>query len=120
MEENLANAPLYGANASDRVPSVSDPDGDTITYAISGSEKFIIDAASGNVQLATGVLLDFEQESTYQITVTLSGPAGLTNSKSFPVNVVDVNDPPGTYEYSCMPAISFYILQFCGFDYCAD
>ena len=95
VKENLFNAPLYGFNETDRVPPVTDHDGDVITYAISGSEKFEINSTTGNIKLVDGITLNYEQESSYQITVIVSDSDGLSDSMSFSVEVIDMNDAPG-------------------------
>ena len=109
MKEHLTGAPLYGITESVRVPPVTDPDGDVITYAISGSEKFEIDAVTGHIKLVDGITLNYEQESSYQITLTVSDPAELSNSKSFSVIVIDMNEAPGNDAYRIGFRIGFKI-----------
>ncbi len=52
--------------------SATDADGDTLTYTLGGTdvESFLIDSATG--QLSTLAPLDFEEKSTYLVTISVS------------------------------------------------
>jgi len=68
--------------------SVTDPEGDTITYSISGSEI--------NINSSSGVLTfvsapDYETKSTYTATVTASDGA-LSSTKDISVTIIDGGD----------------------------
>ena len=57
--------------------TASDNDGDALTYTVTGSAAFVIDAASGQLRVADGATLDYEAAASYTVTVGVSdGRAG--------------------------------------------
>ena len=83
--------------------TATDPDGDTLTYSLDGTDKdfFSIDRSSG--QLKTGTELDFESGKTsYRVTVSVSdgkdasGNTDTTTDATVTVTiaVTDENEPP--------------------------
>ncbi len=75
--------------------TAADPDaGDTLTYTLGGTDQahFAIDSASG--QLQTKEALDYEDQSSYSVTVTATDGGGLTASIAVTIEVTDVNEPP--------------------------
>ena len=89
VDENTAAGVAFG----DAV-TATDPDGDTLTYSLSGSDasSFAIDENTG--RLKTKSALDYEGENTRQVTVTASD-GSLTDSVVVDVSVNDVGEPPG-------------------------
>ena len=81
----------------------SDPDGDTLTYAISGADEFAIDAATGQISVAQGANLDYESVTSYTVTVSVSdgvdangnADPAVDASTKVTINVTDVDEPPG-------------------------
>ena len=69
--------------------SATDPYNDPLTYTLSGADasSFAIDATTG--QLRTSVLLDYETQSTYTVTVNVTDGT-LTSSITVTINVTDV------------------------------
>ena len=57
------------ANVGDAI-TATDADGDTLTYALSGSDAFAIDAGTG--QITVQAALDYETQSSYSLTVTVT------------------------------------------------
>ena len=76
--------------------SATDPDGDTLTYTLSGADSgsFEIDAATGQLTTKEGVSYDYEAKQTYAVSVTAEDPEGATASISVTINLTDANDPP--------------------------
>ena len=72
----------------------SDPDGDALTYSLSGadSEFFVIDA-NGELSVAGSTDLDYEERTEYSFTVTVSD-GSLSATRDVTVAVTDV-EPPG-------------------------
>ncbi|MBL9035860.1 MAG: cadherin domain-containing protein, partial [Rhodospirillaceae bacterium] len=94
VAENAANGTAVGI-----VASASDPEsGDTVTYSLTDDAggRFAIDANTGVVTVADGSLLNFETDSSHQITVQASSSGGLASTQDFTINVTNVNEPPGT------------------------
>ncbi|RRS05326.1 cadherin repeat domain-containing protein [Aquabacterium soli] len=71
-----------------------DSTNNAVTYTLSNNAggRFVIDAATGVVTVANGTLLDFESATSHTITVLATGTDGSTSSRSFTIQVTDVND----------------------------
>ena len=69
--------------------SATDVDGDSLTYSISGSEINI--SSSGVLTFATAP--DYETETSYTVTVTVSDGA-ISTTQSILINVQDINEAP--------------------------
>ena len=71
-----------------------DPDaGDTFTYQVSDSRFQVV---NGQLQLKSGVSLDYETEPTVSLKITSTDSAGHSIQQSFTVNVSNVNEAPVT------------------------
>ena len=90
VAENAAAGTDTGAAVS-----ASDPDGDTLTYSLGGTDaaSFAIAATTG--QLQTKASLDHESRASYSVTVTAADPSGATASIGVTISVTDVDEPPG-------------------------
>ena len=71
--------------------TATDPDGDTLTYAVSDVDNFVIES---NGQLKTKVMLGYEIQSSYTVTVTATDTDSLDNTIAVTIEVTDANDPP--------------------------
>ncbi len=86
-----------GANVGAAIVA-TDADGDTLTYALSGSESFAIDA-SGQITVRAG--LDYETQASHSLTVTVSdgknaageADASVDDTIAVTVSVVNVDEP---------------------------
>ena len=67
------------------IVSATDPESDTVTYSISGSE-IIIDSSSGVLTFATAP--DYETKSSYSATITASDGA-LSSTQGISVTIID-------------------------------
>ncbi len=88
IDENSENGAVVGTIHAQDVDT-----GDTLTFSLSddASGRFAIDESSGQVTVVDGSLLDFEQESSHQITVDVSD--GVENvTQVYTVTLNDVND----------------------------
>ncbi|MDE2903093.1 MAG: fibronectin type III domain-containing protein [Chloroflexota bacterium] len=52
--------------------AVADGNGDALTFALTGASAFVIDAASGQIRVAEGAVLDYETRTSYSVTITVS------------------------------------------------
>ena len=52
--------------------TATDPNGDTLTYGMSGAGEFTIEAATGQIVVAEGAVLDYEAVRSYTVTVTVT------------------------------------------------
>ena len=56
--------------------------------------RFAIDAASGQITVANGGLLDFESAAAHSVTVRVTDQGGLSVDKAFSIAVTNVNEAP--------------------------
>ena len=88
----VAENAAFGVNIGTAI-NATDADNDTLTYTLSG-----IDAASFSINSSTGQLtsksaLDYETQTAYSVTVTVSD-GSLTDTITVTINVTDVDDSP--------------------------
>ena len=69
----------------------TDDDGDLLTYSLDDASAFSIDTATG--QLKTSGALDYETQTTYEVTVSVSDGNGGSDSITVTINVTDVGNP---------------------------
>jgi Ca2+-binding RTX toxin-like protein len=70
-----------------------DPDfGSTITYALTDNAggRFTISASTGVISVANGILLDFEQAASHNVTIQATSSDGSTSSSTVAINVLNV------------------------------
>ncbi|MXX27471.1 MAG: cadherin repeat domain-containing protein, partial [Caldilineaceae bacterium SB0668_bin_21] len=74
--------------------SATDPDDDTLTYSLAGTDasSFSLDSSSG--QLKTKAALDHETKDNYSVTVSVSDADNVTDSITVTISVTDANDAP--------------------------
>ena len=93
----------------------TDPDNDTLTYSLGGTNaaSFGILATSG--QLQTKAELDFEIKSTYTVTVTATDQGSLSDITTVTITVTDENETPSvsgqisiSYEENGTDAVATY------------
>jgi hypothetical protein len=94
VNENSAAGTAVGTVAA------SDPDGgQTLTYSIATSgSPFVIDSATGVINVASGASLDFESNATYQVTVQVSdnGDPAMSSQATITINLNNVNEAPAS------------------------
>ena len=74
--------------------SATDADNNTLTYTLGGTDavSFSIDSTTG--QLKTSAELDFEDEDTYLVVISVSDGEGSSDSINVTINVTNVNEAP--------------------------
>ncbi len=79
-----------GSNVGEPV-SATDPDGDTLTYTVSGNDtaSFTIDPSTS--QLTTATVLDHESRASYSVTVVATDPSGATAEVQVAITVTAVS-----------------------------
>ncbi|MCS6303151.1 MAG: cadherin domain-containing protein, partial [Nitrospira sp.] len=91
VAENAANGTVVGT------VTVTDPDaGDTKTYSLTDSAggRFAIDGSTGQITVADGSLLDYENTPSHDVTVRVTDSGGLTYDETFAINLTNVNEAP--------------------------
>src|SRR6185312_6722468 len=91
VAENVANGTVVGTISG------IDPDaGATLTYALTDDAggRFAVNAATGQITVADGTLLNFETATSHDVTVRVTDQDGLTFDKTFTLAVTNVNEAP--------------------------
>ena len=88
VAENTASGVNIGA-----VIAATDPDNDTLTYTLSGSDAASFSIHSSTGQLQTKSALNYETKTTYIVTVTVSD-GSLTDTIAVTINVTDTDESP--------------------------
>ena len=79
------------ANANIGSPvEATDPNGDTLTYTLGGTNAASFGIVGSTGQLRTSAALDFETKSTYSVEVTATDLSGLSDTIDVTINVTDV------------------------------
>ena len=86
-ENTAADANIGGVFAA------TDPDGDTLSWTLGGTDASSFSIVSTSGQLQTKSALDHETKASYAVTVTVSD-GRLSDSITVTITVSDVNDPP--------------------------
>ncbi|MCA9063758.1 MAG: cadherin domain-containing protein, partial [Planctomycetaceae bacterium] len=92
VPENSVSGTAAGA-----VSAIDVDAGDVLTYSIDGGtpgQPFSVDAATGMIRVASPTLLDFEQTTTFAISVRVTDAAGLSDTQTVMIHVSDVNETP--------------------------
>ena len=71
-----------------------DPDGEPLTYSLSGADATSFGIVSGTGQLTTRAGLDHETKTSYGMTVTAADLGGLTDSIDVTITVTNVDEAP--------------------------
>ena len=80
--------------------SASDPENDTLTYSLSGTDKddFIIDSSTGAISFANTPdhesPTDNNTDNIYQVTLEVSDANGNSSNQALTITVTDVNEAP--------------------------
>jgi hypothetical protein len=79
--------------------------GESLVYSLihtagpSGSVgQVTIDSSTGQLTVAAGAALDFESAATLLVAVQITDSQGFAFSKSFTINITDINDAPVAYD----------------------
>ncbi|MFN6130640.1 MAG: beta strand repeat-containing protein, partial [Planctomycetota bacterium] len=91
IAENSAYGAVVGTASGQDVDT-----GDAFTYSLTDTAggRFAINAATGQVTVADGSLIDFETDTSHTITVRVTDLAGATFDKVLTVSVTNTNDAP--------------------------
>ncbi|MBX3421908.1 MAG: VCBS domain-containing protein [Pirellulaceae bacterium] len=91
IDENSPNGSVVGSVVASDIDA-----GDTFSYWLvsSAGGRFAIDAATGQITVANGTLLNYEAAASHQIVVRVTDAAGASYDEQFTVVVNDVNEAP--------------------------
>ena len=74
--------------------SATDPDDDTLTYTLGGTDAASFSIVSTSGQLQTNAALNYESKSSYSVSVSVSDGNGGNDSIPVTISVTDVNEAP--------------------------
>ena len=89
VAENTAASSNVGAAVT-----ATDADGDTLTYTLGGTDAASFDITSTSGQIETSAALNFEQKSSYSVTVSVADGEGGTDTIGVTISVTDESEPP--------------------------
>ena len=87
VAENAAPGGNVGAPVT-----ATDADDDTLTYTLGGADaaSFSIGSGTGQITVGAGTSLDYDTKSAYTVVVTATDPAGLSDTITVSIAVIDV------------------------------
>ena len=91
---SIAENSAVGTNIGAVIPVATDDDGDSLTYSMGGTDAASFTFDDMARQIKTKAALDFEDKSSYTVTVTADDGNGGTDSVTVTISVTDVNEPP--------------------------
>ncbi len=75
--------------------AATDPNGDVLSYTLSGSDAFAIDSDTGQISVSKGASLDYEAGPlSYVVTVTVNDGREGSSVIEVTINVTDAAEPP--------------------------
>ena len=75
--------------------TAADPDNDTLTYSLGGTDAGSFGIVPATGQLQTKGPLDSEVKQTYTVVVTATDPSDVTDTITVAINVTNVDEAPG-------------------------
>lgn len=92
ISEDVVTGATVGITASS---TDADP-GAVLTYSLidDAGGRFVIDAVTGVVTVASAALIDFEAASSHQITVRVTDDTGQISDAAYTIEVLDTNEAP--------------------------
>ena len=87
VDENATAGTPIGAPVT-----AADPNGDDVTYSVTGSAQFDIDPDTGQLSVADGATLDHERQAVHTVTVTATDVHGDAASTEVTINVANVEE----------------------------
>ena len=94
---SVAENSAAGTNVGAALPAATDADtGDTLTYTLGGTDasSFSFNATTRQLTVGTGADLDYEDKSSYSVTMTADDSNGGTAELTVTVNIGDADEPP--------------------------
>ncbi len=97
---SIAENTAAGINIGAAV-AATDPNADTLTYTLGGTDAASFSIDSGTGQLRTSAALNYETKTTYNVVVKATDPGELFDTIAVTINVTDVVEtvPPAVQDY---------------------
>ena len=95
LTREVAENSAPDTNIGSPIPAATDPDpGDTLTYSMGGTDAPTFTFDDTTRQIKTEDALDFEAESSYSVTITVTDSTSMTDTVDVTITVTDVSDNP--------------------------
>ncbi len=101
---SIAENSSAGTNIGAAVAAGADPEGDTLTYSLTGTDasKFEIGSTTGQITVKSGNIPDYEAKTSYSVTVNVTdkkkadgtADTAIDDTIAVTINVTDVSEPP--------------------------
>ena len=92
VTRSVAENTAAGANVGAAV-TATDPDGDTLTYALSGDDEMYFTINNmGQIKVGADAMLDYETKETYMVTVTATDSQMATDTIDVTIMITDVDE----------------------------
>ena len=72
--------------------AATDPENDTLTYSLGGTDRASFDIVATTGQLKTKAALDFESTNSYSVAVTAADPSGEEDTIDVTITVIDAEE----------------------------
>ncbi len=89
---SVAENTAAGVNIGSAV-AATDPEGDTVTYSLGGTDAASFDIVTTSGQLQTKAALDHETKKTYAVSITAKDADGAAHTINVTINVTNVVEP---------------------------
>ena len=99
LSTNSIDENSSGADIGDLTTSDVDVD-DTHTYSITGADADSFDVVDGKLKFKSGISGNYENKSSYSITITSTDLSGVAVSQSFTISINDINEAPTSISLS--------------------
>ena len=107
-ERNVDENTARGVNIGERV-AATDPNDDTLTYSLDVPSRATFNIVATTGRLQTKAALNFEDKSSYTVTVTATDPAGETVTVTVTITVNNVDEPGTVTLSSLQPQVGFQL-----------
>ena len=90
---SIAENTAAGTNIGTPI-AATDADNDTLTYSLNGTDAASFSIVSTTGQLQTSAALDYETQTSYSVTVSVSDDNGGSDSITVTIDITDVSEKP--------------------------
>ena len=99
LAETIGDATVQTAADIGAVVTATDPDDDTLTYTLEGTDadKFTIVSSSGQIQTKAGESYNYEATTSYEVTVKADDSKGGTDTIEVTINVTNITEFVSAY-----------------------